>query len=271
MSPARRLALAALAVVALVPSVAATPDAVQAATDPIAAAETLMLRLMATDRRDAGLVQYRPDSRLMALARQRSQEMAATGLFSHRTPDGGSVFDRLTARRITWYGAGEIIAWNTAPDGDTSARMALGAWLRSSGHRAILRSRDYNYIGVGLAVAANGRRYWTGIAMKGPDRSGAVGRVTRVARASTGTATTVPVVVRWGGSDLRLQVLTAGLRDFQVQRRMDGGSWRTLRSATTGTRLSLGLSRGHRWEFRVRARDRKGTYGGWSKPIAIDL
>ena len=51
----------------------------------------------------------------MAIARARSADMVAKHYFSHTQPDGRNVFDILTAQHITWYGAGEIIAWNNYP------------------------------------------------------------------------------------------------------------------------------------------------------------
>jgi hypothetical protein len=62
---------------------------------------------------------------------------------------------------------------------------------------------------------------------------------------------------------VRLQVLTAGLRTFQVQRRVDGGSWRTI-AWTRNTALRLSQSRGHRYGYRVRGIDRVGNRGSWS-------
>ena len=91
----------------------------------------------------------------------------------HTQKDGTNVFNLINDAGIKWYGAGEIIARNSATDLQGSAAYAVQSWMGSSGHRAIIMSTDYNYVGFGLAVASNGRRYWAGVFLKGPDRTGA--------------------------------------------------------------------------------------------------
>jgi hypothetical protein len=75
-------------------------------------------------------------------------------------------------------------------------------------------------------------------------------------------ATRARVTVRWTGGDPRLQVLTAGLRDYQVQRRVVGGSWREL-GYRTATSVTETLPRSRTYEYRIRARDRVGNRGAW--------
>ena len=260
------LALALALLATLAPTRAAI---VGATTDDEAAAEAKVFSLLSKDRTELGLVPYRRDPRLQELARQRSAEQAAAGEMTHELPEGGMVWDRFDEAGVTWYAAGEVIARNLTDDPITSAALAYWSWKNSPGHRAILQADDLNYIGIGVATdPSTGRRYFTAIVVRGPDRSGAVGRISSVSRTDR-TATKGEVAVRWRGADLRLQVLTAGLKDFQVQRRRAGGDWVTIRTGTTSTRLSQWLTRGVRYEFRVRARDKKGTYGSWSTPLAV--
>lgn len=270
-----RAVVGAIALAVLLGASGAAPlRAAAAELDPaaeMAAAEARMVELITADRRAVGLVPYRGDERLTALARERSAEMAVTGQLSHTTAAGGTVFDLLTGRGITWLRATEAIAWNDVGDGAGSAAMAMSGWLASPPHRAILRATDLNYMGVGVAYAPDrGTRYWTLIAIRQADRTGAVARMGSVAR-TTGTAPAgqVRVAITWTGRDLPLQVLTAGLRDFHVQRRVDGGAWRTILSGTTLTRIAQSLARGNRYEYRARARDRRGNYGAWSPAKGI--
>jgi hypothetical protein len=178
------------------------------------------------------------------------------------------VFDILTGTAITWYGAAETIAWNPLPVIVDSASAAEEQWMGSPPHREILLGARSNYIGVGSASDATGRVFWTAVLIEGPDRTPPSVRLTSVARTGT-TAGGAIVRVSWRGADIQLATHTAGLRDVQVQRRVDRGSWVTVRSATTATSLTTTLSRGHRWEFRVRARDRVGLYSGWTAPRGI--
>ena len=269
----RRLASVVLAVVALVAVVA--PASV-IATEPmpdaarVSAEESAMVAALNADRAAAGLVAVRPDSRLMAIARARSADLVAKDYFSHTQPDGRNVFDILSGQGITWFKAGEIIAWNNYPL-DVTTSTANRQWMESPGHHDIVVGTDFNYVGVGLAVqASTGKKFWTAVFMKGPDRTGA--------RASfpaptllTGTASTNRRArLTWGGADVRLQVLTAGLQSFTVQRRVDGGSWVTVWRNTTLKAGTLFVTLTHLYEFRVAAIDRKGNRGAWVTKV-IDL
>ena len=229
-------------------------------------AEDRLLALINRDRAAAGLVPVRSDSRLREIARSRSADMVANDYFSHEQPDGRNVFDLIGAAGITWYGAGEILAWNSWPTLLDSAAAADAGWLDSASHRAILLSRDYNYVGFGLAVGPDGRKFWTGVFLKGPDRTRPTARASGVSRPSS-----TAVRFAWRGVDVRLQVLTAGLRDFQVQRRVAGGSWVWVTRSTTSTARTITISRGRTYEFRVRSRDRAGNVSPWTAPLSISV
>jgi uncharacterized protein YkwD len=263
-SPARHfrpLALASVLLVGLVPSALAADE-----SDPsgaaIAAAEKSVLTLTNRRRAAADLVSLRWDTRLADLARERAAYMAETGEFSHTEANGTDVFDMIADAGIRWYGAGEIIAWNTAAALDYSAAFAVQGWMGSSTHRAIVMSKGYNYVGFGLAISQSGKRYWAGVYLKGPDRTGAWAKVTNVAK-RTLSGTYVKVWVKWAGRDTKLQVLTSGFRYYQVQRRRNGGYWYNY-GTTTSTSMTRRWYRHSTYEFRVRARDRAGNWGAWS-------
>jgi uncharacterized protein YkwD len=261
-SPARALLLLSLATI-LVGAMA--PVASAAVTLPsesaVASAEKDALRLTNKKRTDRGLVALRWDTRLAELARVRAEYMAETGTFSH-SQGGKSVFDMMSRAGITWYGAGEIIAWNTAGELPDSAAYAVQGWMDSAPHKAIMLSKDYNYVAFGLAVSpTTGRRYWAGVYMKGPDRTDAWAKLASV-KATVISATSMKVVIDWTGGDGRLQVLTSGLRYYQMQKRRVGGEWYTYDTQTDSV-LSRGWARGSTWEFRVRARDKAGNWGPW--------
>ena len=248
----------------------ATVGAADLSVDPatVNAEEAHLISFLNADRAALGLVPVRVDARLMAMARARSTDMIVNDYFSHTQPDGRNVFDILNASGITWYGAGEIIAWNNYPM-DVSASTANHQWLGSPDHLAIVISNNYNYVGVGLAVdPVTGKKMWTAIYMKGPDRTGAQARL-GTPSLGIGTRTTRRVTLRWTGSDVRLQVLTAGLRSFVLQRKVDSGVWRTI-LGTTNRSLVLSVAKGHRTQFRVAARDRAGNRGAWST-VTVNL
>jgi uncharacterized protein YkwD len=269
----RRLASLALALVAVAALVAPTPVG---ATEPmpdaarVSAEESAMVAALNADRAAAGLVAVRPDGRLMAIARARSADMVAKDYFSHTQPDGRNVFNILSGQGITWYKAGEIIAWNNYPL-DVTTSTANRQWMESPGHHAIVVATDFNYVGVGLAVqASTGKKFWTAVFMKGPDRTGARATVGKPSVALGTTATQRKVRVTWSGADVRLQVLTAGLRSFIVQRHMDDAPWSTVWASTTLRGASFNASLGHRFEYRVAAIDNKGNRGAWVTTV-VDL
>jgi uncharacterized protein YkwD len=254
------LALTLLATLFVAPTSVAASDELT-----VAQAELQMVDVLNADRKSAGLVALRTDSRLMTIARNRSNDMAAKNYFSHTQPDGRNVFDLIGAAKIAWYGAGEIIAWNNYPTLATSIQAANNGWLGSSGHRPLIMSASYNYIGVGLALQpATGKKYWTAVFLKGPDRTGAKATTAAPTVASGSTAATKKVTVAWSGGDVPLQVLTSGFHSYQVQRRTDGGAWGTVWASTTNRSLTLQLATNHTYEFRVAARDKAGNWGAWS-------
>ena len=214
-----------------------------------------------------GLVALRVDPALMDIARDRAKVMAANDVMSHTEPDGRKVWDRINDAGLTWYGGGEIIAWNNYP-AEYSTAEAIRAWMASPGHHAIMVSTGYNYVGFGAAISASGKRYYAGVFVKEPDHTGAWSRF-RTTSSRRVDAIHRRVTIRWSGADTRLQVLTAGLRHFQVQRRRVGGEWRSSWGTTTATSRTVKWTHGRHYEVRVRARDKAGNWGTW-KTIRID-
>lgn len=226
-------------------------------------AEANLGAMVNAQRETQGLIDLQLDPDVMAIARQRAETMAATGLLSHQNPDGTDVFDAIAAAGIPWFGAGEVIVWNNwAAEGDSTAQ-AVSAWLGSPSHASILLSGDYNYAGFGAAVSpVTGNRYYAGVLLRRTDRTAAWSRIASTSQIVV-DSTHSRVTVRWTGGDPRLQVLTAGLRDYEVQRRVVGGTWRALGYRTTTTVTEI-LPRARTYEYRIRARDRVGNRGQWS-------
>jgi uncharacterized protein YkwD len=260
--PTRRPAALALALLLIAGLIPLTTASVAAEDGSVSAAEQTALTLTNKRRTDRGLYKLRLDARLANLARERAQYMADTGRFSHTQAGGTTVFDMIQAAGIRWYGAGEIIAWNTAGPLDYSASFAVQGWMGSSGHKAIVLSPNYNYVGFGLAIAEDGTRYWAGVYLRGPDRTG--GYVTyRSFSKSNLDARWAVGTVRWSGNDTRLQVLTSGHRYFHINWRVAGGAWQSA-GTTRATSLTKWWRRGWVYEVRIRERDRAGNWGAWT-------
>jgi hypothetical protein len=204
--------------------------------------------------------------------------MARTGIFSHEHGDGQRAWDLMDDAGIQWFDAGEIIAWTTWPLLTDAADAAGRMWRNSPDHYALAMAPRFNYVGVGLALAADGKRYWTMVFLQGPDRTGAVARfnggATQVSQGQSrsGTPTSTNTVkLDWTGADVPLSVLTAGLKDFQIAYRIDGASWRWLIRSTAIRSGRFDLPAGHTYQFRIRARDNAGNVGRWTAPESVSL
>jgi uncharacterized protein YkwD len=106
--------------------------------------ETQMLELVNAERRAAGLQTVKPDPVLTQVARAHSRDMFARGYFSHYTPEGRDLEDRLRTARIGYLTAGENLA--LAPT-LTTAHSGL---MHSPGHRANILRPQFGRLGIGI-------------------------------------------------------------------------------------------------------------------------
>ena len=233
------------------------------ATDTADGTTTRILASMNAGRTAYGLVPYQAWSALGALAAERAARMAAVGRLSHDIA-GDDIGESLTLRGIGWMGYGEIIARSPFPFGTAAADNVYEMWMASPPHRSIMLSGIYNYVGIGTAQSADGTTWVAAMMTESRDHTAPVARSRSLARSGR------DVTFTWAGFDPQLQTHTAGLRSFDVQVRRDGGSWRTVRDNTTGTRAVFpDRARGHWYGFRVQAADRRGTLSRWTSEIRI--
>lgn len=223
--------------------------------------ETQILGWINAERASRGLVPLRLHPGLVTLAGDRADSMASIGAMQHIT----CMSCTLNARGIQYYGAGEVIATNNYPYGDWSAEIVFQGWMNSSSHRAILMSSNFNYIGIGIAYrSANRATYASAVVTESKDRTKPWAKPGTVSRSGTTVSWT------WTGADTKLQTRTAGLKNFDVQYRVDSGSWTTIRSGTTAKWLSLsGRAHGHWYGVRVRARDNLGYLSSYTAELRI--
>ncbi len=266
------LLVASLALVALLGTLpgqaaaASTPTATATAT-PSSTATSMaasVLSWLNRDRAAKGLVSLRSWSALTSLATDRATRMAATHTLSHAAA-GGNVGTALTARHIQWYGYGEIIGASTYPWGSQAAGNIYGLWKASPTHRPIMFSARYNYVGIGFAYRSSSRTTYASVVF-----AESVDHTAPVAHNGALSLSGTTITFAWSGSDPRLQTHTAGLRSFDLQYRVDAGTWRTIRNDTTATRISLSSRpRGHWYSFRVQAADRRGNLSKWTSEVRI--
>lgn len=216
------------------------------------------------DRTARGLVPYRMDTQLQTLATDRAARMASLGTLSH-TAAGGNVGTALTNRGIQWYSYGEAIGAATGSVSTTTASYLYKLWKGSSAHWSLLMSTRYNYVGAGFAYrSSNGTTYASIVLTESLDHTRPGAKMTSYTLSGTS------VTWRWAGWDGRLQTHTAGFRNFDVQYRVDSGTWRTLWSDTTNTTVTLtSRPRGHWYGIRVQGSDRRGNLSAWSSEMRV--
>jgi uncharacterized protein YkwD len=127
-------------------------DAPDASAACAGAPEAATLCLINAERRARGRPALAVEPRLALAAQRYSADMVARGYFSHVSPEGASLADRL--RRVGYAGAcawraGETLAWGFGDQRTPASRVA--AWMHSPRHRRVLLSRRYRDVGVGIA------------------------------------------------------------------------------------------------------------------------
>lgn len=85
-----------------------------------------------------------------------SVDMAQRGYFSHTSPEGQTMAQRVSAAGYAWTAVAENIA-----AGQVDISAALAAWVASDGHCANLMGAAYREVALSCARADNGMRYWT--------------------------------------------------------------------------------------------------------------
>ncbi|HEX9268866.1 MAG TPA: CvpA family protein [Candidatus Limnocylindria bacterium] len=129
------------------------PTDLALAADPDA--ERQMLALVNDERTARGLRPLELDERLVAVAREHSEEMLRLRYFGHRSPISGSPFDRLAQAGIRYVRAGENLAYTRSV---TGAHRAL---MDSEGHRENVLRPEFVRVGIGVVSAGPYGRMFT--------------------------------------------------------------------------------------------------------------
>lgn len=102
-----------------------------------------VLRLVNIEREKAGLAPLEYLTAGQAAADVRAAEIRE--LFGHTRPDGSRCFTVLQEYDITFYAAGENIAY-----GYTTPEAVVEAWMNSDGHRANILNPEFTALAVGM-------------------------------------------------------------------------------------------------------------------------
>jgi uncharacterized protein YkwD len=121
----------------------------------LAAVRIAVLCLHNRERSARGLAPLRQHARLRRAAKLHSADMVAGRYFSHETPDGTDMVERVLAAgfaRGSGWMLGENIAWGSGEY--ATAAQIHRSWMSSLGHRANILRREFRSIGIGIAIGA---------------------------------------------------------------------------------------------------------------------
>jgi uncharacterized protein YkwD len=149
-----------------VPTATATPKPLQQPTaaptaEPVSQPANYaadLLTLLNEARVSRGLPALAVDASLTAASESYSKYMGQANFFGHYAPDGSSPKSRAAAAGFRGLCLCEVLS-----AGQGSAATALGDFMNSSAHAAILLDRNAVYVGVGYyySPASTYKDYWT--------------------------------------------------------------------------------------------------------------
>jgi uncharacterized protein YkwD len=99
-------------------------------------------------RQDEGLKPLRVNCTLTTIARGFSRQMATENFFSHESPTGETLEDRIRVARLEFSRIGENIYKCT--NLQNPAESAVKAWMNSPGHRHNILTAEYTEAGLGV-------------------------------------------------------------------------------------------------------------------------
>lgn len=122
-------------------------------THSLTAQEEKLLNFVNSDRVSRGLAPLVHDPALSRVARIKAEDMYRGNYFAHESPTYGSMRQMLTRFGVSFRGAGENIARHA------TVEKAQAALLSSEGHRRNILSPNWERLGVGVCLDANGFVY----------------------------------------------------------------------------------------------------------------
>jgi uncharacterized protein YkwD len=121
----------------------------------LATLEQLIIAATNAQRQAQGLQPYATDAQLTTAARAHAQDMVIRGYFSHISPEGYGLRDRLREHGLSLDWVGENILRSIRPAHETP-QYAINWFMADRPHRLNLLHNEYNKIGVGVAQEESG-------------------------------------------------------------------------------------------------------------------
>ena len=161
-------------------------------------------------------------------------------------------------------GYGEIIAKSPFPLGTDAADNVYEMWKASPPHRAIMFSGTYNYVGIGVAQAADGTTWVAAIMTESRDHTAPVARNRSLTRSGR------DVTFTWSGYDRGSRPTRPACARSTSRCAATAAPGARFATTRRGPRAFFpDRARGHWYGFRVQAADRRGTLSRWTSEIRI--
>jgi len=106
------------------------------------------------ERKKAGLLPVKANSKLEGAAQAHARDMAAHEKMDHKGSDGSTPFRRMEKQGYRYRRAGENIAY-----GQPDAEGVMKVWMNSPPHKKNILG-GFSQMGVGYARAEDGTPYW---------------------------------------------------------------------------------------------------------------
>jgi len=104
--------------------------------------ESETLELINEYRKQNGLEDLKPISRLQDMAKLKAEDIVENEYFSHTSENLGTPFEMLNENNVEYKVAGENLA------GNISSEKAVEAWINSPAHRDNILDKEFEYTGI---------------------------------------------------------------------------------------------------------------------------
>lgn len=104
--------------------------------------EVEALNLINEYRKQNGLDELKPISRLQDMAKLKAEDIVTNEYFSHTSENLGTPFEMLKNNGIEYKVAGENLAGSTTPE------KAVDAWIKSPAHKENILDSEFEYTGI---------------------------------------------------------------------------------------------------------------------------
>ncbi len=134
---------------------AADVAALKSGSPTLVGLEEEMVKTVNAERAAYGLAPYAVDAQLTTLAWSHAHDMVARGYFSHVTPEGNTLRDRLRSGHFPTNWVGENIYLSVKP-ADRAVAATITWFMADPPHRNNILHQRFNRLGVGVAQGESG-------------------------------------------------------------------------------------------------------------------